>query len=144
MRARYSPRVTSLAECRSEDGLRVRRQGDRGLAAERRFGHPGECNEVMWRCGMTERTTRTEARNAIRDVLLQWRDDGVEHPVIAVCSANRALPRFYGLDDDGHIVLVEGSVDESVSAPTGEGLEVSGSDSPRDTALLGDDDRFVF
>ena len=93
---------------------------------------------------MAERTTETEARTAIRDVLLQWRETGVGHPVIAVYSEERLVPSFFGLDDDLNVVTEDGSVEDSVSAPTGGGIEAVGPDVPLNSALLGAPSQFVF
>ena len=92
---------------------------------------------------MAKETTETEDREAIRDVLLQWRDAGEERPVIAVYDAESMVPVFYGLDGDQLIVLEDGSVEDSVSAPTGEGVEVGESEVLLEGGLLGETSKFV-
>lgn len=71
----------------------------------------------------TAQTTRDEAREAIRTVLLAWRAGGVDNPIIPVYADEDGdgVADFYGLDDDGDLVLVSGAtVEDTVSVSTGE------------------------
>jgi len=71
---------------------------------------------------MPETTTRAEAREAIRQALLDWRAAGEPDPVIPVYADENGdgVPDFYGLDAFGQLRLVPGvTVAESVAAPTG-------------------------
>lgn len=51
-----------------------------------------------------------EMREAIRSSLQVWQAEGVERPVVPLYSDvdGDGVPDFYGLDDDGALVLVSG------------------------------------
>lgn len=58
-----------------------------------------------------EQTGREEAREAIRESLLQWRADGYDFPVVPVYGDldGDGIPDYYGLDDDGELIAVSGA-----------------------------------
>lgn len=72
-------------------------------------------------------TTRTEARDAIRQALLDWKAAGEPNPVIPVYADEDGdgIPDFYGLDSFGNLTLVSGVVvEDTVAISTGDGIEV--------------------
>ena len=75
---------------------------------------------------MTETTTRDDAREAIRDSLLEYRRAGVKDPMICVYtdSNNDGKPDIYGLTPRGKLELrPDATIEDTVSVSTGSGVE---------------------
>lgn len=63
-----------------------------------------------------------EDKIVLRDALRKWRDGGVVNPTIPMYADadGDGVPDFYGLDENDELVVVPGTLQESVSESTGE------------------------
>jgi hypothetical protein len=70
-----------------------------------------------------------DERKVLRDSLLAWKNDGHAKPVMPVYEDldNDGIPDFYGLDANNELVVVSGTVQDSVAESTGDGFETGGA-----------------
>ncbi|MDF2506269.1 MAG: hypothetical protein K0Q52_128 [Microbacterium sp.] len=67
-----------------------------------------------------------DERTIIQQILLQWKADGVQNPIIPAYQDEDGdgVPDFYGLDAADAVILVSGvTVGDTVAISTGEGIE---------------------